>query len=755
MKSFWEDLTRKELVPVKILMFLIYGGQATLYPYFTVHLKSLGMSIRETAIIFAVQPLVAFFVAPLIGALADRIGNFKILFCFFLIFSAGTCLALYFTPPVENSFQDIKLKLTCHTNVSFQNIVSLNVNDSCSLQNHTYMEQLTVLLSNCQFICEGSDKKISDSQFCFKFGSINQSCADATERTSFDIFDLNSTALKKNYEDETTVIYYAIAKKFLFGEEIYDDITCQPKSTRNGVSNCMTICNIETKGNNKLCFTERKSIKTFWIYLSIRLGVSLGIGLVNGLFDAASMAVAQRCEADIGYQRMWQAVAMCAFAPISGGLVDWVSVDINAKNYSPCFYLYAALYVTAAIVSLFVDLSMKMPSEGAFKNLGIILRNVEVDIMLFHLLFLGISWGFLENFLFWFLESELKSTTLLMGLTFTVGAGTGVLMAIYSTWVTKKIGYVNVIVLAFAAYVIRFIGYSYATSPYMCLIYETMESFTVTLLTVGVTLYCSHLAPLEMLTTMMTLWNNIHFISGRAFGSLSGGFMTDALGFRQTFRIYSYTAAGLCALYFFINVFYLRKRPPSYKAADSSPETKKELEQRERAISLSLIVSNHGFHEISTSSSLRMASLYSSNMQSILALEGRRHSSVPVKSRCLKEVETREKASTSLSFVPSTDKTLDVLKTQQFLKPPDIFKNDHQLKPSRSRANSKLTDLPENNEGIDDQDNPIKVSESHSKNQSSLKAPKKNNTSASDVSSKGHINISFEPETNQLETTGF
>ncbi|XP_076312093.1 major facilitator superfamily domain-containing protein 6-like [Tachypleus tridentatus] len=755
MKTFWEDLTRKELVPVKILMFLIYGGQATLYPYFTVHLKSLGMSIRETAIIFAVQPLVAFFVAPVIGALADRIGNFKVLFCFFLTFSAGTCLALYFTPPVENTFQDIELKLTCHTNASFQNIVSMNVNDTCKLGNHTYMEQLTVLLSDCRFICEGDDKNISDSLFCFKFNSINQSCTNATEKINFEIFDLNSTAITENNENETTVIHYTIAKKFLFREEMYDEIVCQPKSTTNGVSNCMTLCNIQTKENNQLCLTERKPIKTFWIYLSIRLGVSLGIGLVNGLFDAASMAVAQRCQADIGYQRMWQAIAMCTFAPVSGGLVDWISVDINAKNYSPCFYLYAALYVTAAIVSLFVDLSMKIPSESAFKNLGIILRNVEVDLMLFHLLFLGISWGYLENFLFWFLESELKSTTLLMGLTFTVGAGTGVLMAIYSTWITQKIGYVNVIVLAFAAYVIRFIGYSYATTPYLCLIYETMESFTVTLMTVGVTLYCSHLAPLEMLTTMMTLWNNVHFISGRAFGSLSGGFMTDAFGFRQTFRLYSYIAAGLCVFYFLINVFYLRKRPLSEKAADSSPETKKELEHRERAISLSLVVSNHGFHEISTSSSLRMASLYSSNMQSILALEGRRHSSIPMKSRCLKEVETREKASTSLSFVPSTDKTLDVSKTQQFLKPPDMFKNDHQYKPSRSRANSKLTDLPENSKGIGDQDNPIKVSESHSENKSVPRAPNQNNNSASNVSSKGHINTSFEPETNHLQTTGF
>ncbi|XP_076333353.1 major facilitator superfamily domain-containing protein 6-like [Tachypleus tridentatus] len=750
MKSFWQDLIRKELIPVKILMFLIYGGQATLYPYFTVHLKSLGMSIRETAIVFAVQPLVALFVAPLIGVLADRIGNFKILFCFFLTFSAASCLGLYFTPPVERSFHDVILELDCHSDPNIPNIVRLNTNNSCAPKNSSYMEEVTVKLSSCQYVCDERNRIVSDSELCFENDNIKQeNCVSKNESIVFHIFNLNATSLRYN-ENNTVLISYTISNNFSYEGSFYQRIVCIPEYKEKTTSSCLTICEIEAQDNGSFCNGERNSMKTFWIYLSIRLCVSLGIGLVNGLFDAVSMAVTQKYNADVGYQRMWQALAMCSFAPLSGGLVDWISEDVNAKNYSPCFYLYAALYLTAAVVSLFVDLSMKIPSEGAFKNLWILLCTIEVDFMLFHVLFLGISWGFLENFLFWFLESELESSTLLMGLTLTVGAGTGVPMAIYSSWITEKIGHVNVLILAFAAYTVRFLGYSYATSPYLCLIYETMENFTVTLLTVGVTLYCTHLAPLEMLTTMMTLWNNLHFISGRAFGSLSGGFMTDAWGFRETFRVYSYVSAGLCVFYFLINILYLRKLPRLTIAADASPETKKELEEQNRALSIAGVVSHHGFHEMPTVTSLNIAGLYSSNMQSILALEGRRHSYQPRKRRSLENVGTREKPSISLSFVPSTEKTSVVPKSNNFLNSRNNHEKGPFVRPSRSRAGSNLAPLPENKEVNTNRTQAREMFEPETNTKSSFENDE--NIERKTIS-EGQVNIAFIPDTNILETT--
>lgn len=540
LKKFLKDLRRTELFPVKVLMFLIYGGQATLYPYFTVHLKtSLGVGIKQTAIIFAVQPLVALLVAPVIGIYADRLGNFKLIFSFFLLFSAITANLILLVPPVDELTDGI-LKFHILCNLSAPAVAKVDVGSSlCIPEFNDQNATVRLKLSSCNWGHE------SNNSVCLRYAQNNELCIPHGSSVSALLHFPHQT-------DSTTAMSHCVDIYHLnYNNETFTDLTCDDKFLE---SNATFV--LENEGAVSVCPIIRDPDEfgqTFWYYLGIRLIVTLGIGLVNGLFDASAMAVIQKYHADVGFQRFWSTISMCIFAPISGVMVDYFD------TYNPCFFMYGALYVIAALTSLTLDLSMKLPSENTFSNLFQLLCNPEVVLLLVNIAALGICWGFLENFLFWFLQNELQSTNLLMGLTVTVGSGTGLFMALVATSVTRKIGYVNVIVLAFAAYTVRYIGYSYATDAYICLVYEMMENFTVTLLTVGVTMYCTELASLEMLTTMMTLWNGLHVISGRAFGSLLGGFLMDLLDARRTFRLFAYGSAVFGVFYFLMNIFWLRK----------------------------------------------------------------------------------------------------------------------------------------------------------------------------------------------------
>lgn len=51
-----------------------------LYPYLTIHMRELGISVEETAIMSAVTPAVAILMPPLAGMIADKIGNFRVSF---------------------------------------------------------------------------------------------------------------------------------------------------------------------------------------------------------------------------------------------------------------------------------------------------------------------------------------------------------------------------------------------------------------------------------------------------------------------------------------------------------------------------------------------------------------------------------------------------------------------------------------------------------------------------------------------------
>ncbi len=44
----------------------------------TIHMKSLGISVQETAMIHGVFPLFAIFAPYTMGIIADKLGNFKV-----------------------------------------------------------------------------------------------------------------------------------------------------------------------------------------------------------------------------------------------------------------------------------------------------------------------------------------------------------------------------------------------------------------------------------------------------------------------------------------------------------------------------------------------------------------------------------------------------------------------------------------------------------------------------------------------------
>lgn len=53
-------------------------GIGVLLPYMTIHMKSLGISVAETAVIYGVFPLFSILAPYTMGMIADKLGNFKV-----------------------------------------------------------------------------------------------------------------------------------------------------------------------------------------------------------------------------------------------------------------------------------------------------------------------------------------------------------------------------------------------------------------------------------------------------------------------------------------------------------------------------------------------------------------------------------------------------------------------------------------------------------------------------------------------------
>jgi MFS family permease len=119
--------------------------------------------------------------------------------------------------------------------------------------------------------------------------------------------------------------------------------------------------------------------------------------------------------------------------------------------------------------------------------------------------------------LFWLLQ-DLGGSKSLMGLTITVGGLIGIPLLVLSGPIIKKLGHANVIFIGFAFYAIRLIGYSLIYNPWLCLIFEAMESVTFGLSFTAAVTYAARLSTVTTDTTIQGLLGGLYFAVGQLNG---------------------------------------------------------------------------------------------------------------------------------------------------------------------------------------------------------------------------------------------
>jgi len=98
-----EDFTKQHLLWVKVVFFLQSASLVTLYPYLTLHLKSLGFTIEDASLVNSVIPGADIFGPPLAGFLADKLGNFRLFMASLTFFNGASSLLLLAIPPLNNT----------------------------------------------------------------------------------------------------------------------------------------------------------------------------------------------------------------------------------------------------------------------------------------------------------------------------------------------------------------------------------------------------------------------------------------------------------------------------------------------------------------------------------------------------------------------------------------------------------------------------------------------------------------------------
>ncbi|XP_058447079.1 uncharacterized protein LOC131427687 isoform X1 [Malaya genurostris] len=321
--------------------------------------------------------------------------------------------------------------------------------------------------------------------------------------------------------------------------------------------------------------------KIFWVYFGLRFLATTMLSAGVTIMDPIALTMIEKYGGDFGRERLFSSIGMAIFSPITGIMIDFFSKDLGYTDYSAAFYTYDILLVISSISVFLMPLGEKLPADNVFKDLWNLLKLKHVIIFIWFLFLLGNFWGFIESFLFLYLK-ELGAPNYLLGITITVGTVSSIPFLYGAGRITKVVGHVNLIVIAFVAHACRLVGYSLIENAWWCFPFEAMEALSCHLMWVAAATYCSLLAPKNLLATLIGVLGMAHFSLGRGSGSFFGGFLIGEVGTRDAFRYMGLVAVAGGLAYKFIHAIWLRKYDnPEIEEDAENGETDKLTENKD------------------------------------------------------------------------------------------------------------------------------------------------------------------------------
>lgn len=535
--------------------------------------ESLKLTSLETGIIYGIMPFVGFFVRPFIGAIADRTQKHKAVLALSCVLTGVFYLLILLVPSKhspENSamFSHIETKIHCNDFDSYIHDCYKNDSSSvsqCPLSFQRYIDLLeNQTLSSghvVDFVSVGNlshtFNQINNGSYDTIYNEImrNKSClVECQYKTTGEMSEYKSEACFTNHAEQTEKKCYDVvvtltkepdliftlpnisditAREVKEDEQVMGNIVCRNFDLKGMIYEkkpyWQMLCNEETEmvcqlkcslvNGDNICQSDNEPAQTdtFWLFLVIFLFANIAFAPVMSLGDAMAYDILGEKRHIWGIQRLFGTIGFALFALTSTFVMDMLSSENQPINFSVSFYIFAVLTLIASIFSCMMPISEDFACSQMMKNLSKLFRNAEIVAFLVVILIFGIFTGAIETFLFWYLKNLGNWSQIIAGLSLLMSCSAEVPMLFVSGRIIKRFGHVPCLYLAFAAYSVRFISYSFLTNPWFVLPIELLHGLTFGLMYAAATSYGSIITPPGMSGTIQGLIGGIHFGFGELY----------------------------------------------------------------------------------------------------------------------------------------------------------------------------------------------------------------------------------------------
>lgn len=337
---------------------------------------------------------------------------------------------------------------------------------------------------------------------------------------------------------------------------------------------------------------------TYWSYLLIRSIADIFPVAIITLLNAAVIIATRetsKCRSDIGRKLAWGALGWGLTAFIVG------LTEVNGFILVPVNWCIILWVVAAIILLCSTNMPLSPPEWWWHTKSGMLaiplsaIRKYgpEITALTIVALILGAFWSVIDTYQPIHLINMdewpghavtkycltgkstqfdmnlcYKRDQLIIFVYFTVAALPAIVLLWNAEYIVDLCGHSNVLIAAFAVYIIRFVGLSAISDVWYALLTSTLESITLALAFVTLVLAMRHLWPRRLTATAQAIPVIAFFCLGKALGTIIVPLEFDR---SRWFSYMAIASAVIGSLYFILFHCYLAKRCAAKTQPPPSP----------------------------------------------------------------------------------------------------------------------------------------------------------------------------------------
>ena len=515
------------LVPICVYYFFLTFGNNILWPYFTLQMRSIGLTLSDAGLVGGLAPIFAFVCTPLFGYVGDKIG-YKIILIMTILLDVGTSASMNFLPVYREHAPKVAL-----------NAQSFDLNSQETIDK-TDIVWFGVVIENDN-ICNGN---IAD--FVIK----EIVCDDKTFAVDITFEESDEMNL---IEDRCTDM---------------NATSCKYSLEAFPVNSSLLLCDANFRYFDGT-FQQGSHSLTLWTYFALRTVLMIVMNACYNITDATAATLAQREHSSFSLIIIFGSIGGLLPPLIMGPVLDNVNLnskvfdcltglEITAQDFKlPFSVSNGILLLLAAFAFGFLDVRVEAPPRklSLKEEFSWLANSSAISFYLLMFIF-GVSAGASDTYFFVYAQEELGASATLLGYMSEAGQISGILILPFAKFLIKKIGSVNMICISMIILCgqLVLVGLTHSNPPWEFIGYKAMDGF-FPLMWVSVVIYSGKIAPAALTATAISLCSTIIWIAGKGVGTLLSGLLINKLSISLTFIIVG-SFCSLCSMLYWV-VYHL------------------------------------------------------------------------------------------------------------------------------------------------------------------------------------------------------